>query len=89
MLFLCALTFTFGGVTSSRADVDKSLEVVGDLALVRPGCFAVTIVGSAIFVVALPFAAMSGSIHDTADTLVLHPAEATFTRPVGDFNTLN
>jgi hypothetical protein len=89
MLLLCALTFTFGGVTSSRADVDKSLDVVGDLALVRPGCFVVTVVGSAIFVVALPFAAMSGSIHDTADTLVLHPAEATFTRPVGDFNTLN
>jgi hypothetical protein len=89
LLVLCALAFSFGGVSSSRASVDKSLDVVGDLALVRPGCFAVTLVGSAVFVVALPFAAMSGSVHETADTLVLHPAEATFTRPVGDFTTLN
>ena len=89
ILLLAALAFTFGGVNQSRASVDESLNIVGDLAIVRPGCFAVTIVGTAIFVVALPFAALSGSVHDTADTLVIHPAEATFTRPLGDFTTLN
>ena len=40
-------------------------------------------------VVALPFAATSGSVKKTADTLVVHPAAATFTRPLGDFTTLN
>ena len=89
ILILCALTCCFGGATASHAAVDKSLEVVGDLALVRPGCFLVTVVGTAVFTVALPFAAMSGSVHETADTLVVHPAEATFTRPLGDFTTLN
>ena len=89
ILLLAALAFTFGGVNQSRASVDESLNVVGDLALVRPGCLAVTVIGTAIFAVALPFAAMSGSVHDTADTLVLHPAQATFTRPLGDFTTLN
>jgi hypothetical protein len=89
MLILCALVFTFGGINSSRAEVDRSLDVVGDVLLVRPGCFAVTVVGSAFFVIALPFAAMSGSVKSTADTLIIHPAEATFTRPVGDFTTLN
>jgi hypothetical protein len=58
------------------------------VALVRPGCFLATIVGSAVFVVALPFAAASGSVKSTADTLVLGPANATFTRPVGDFTSL-
>ena len=89
MLILCALTFTFGGVSSSRADVDRSLDVVGDIALVRPGCIVVTAVGTVIFVVALPFAAFSHSVGSTADTLVVRPAAAAFTRPVGDFTTLN
>jgi hypothetical protein len=89
LLTLCLLAAIFAPMNSARASVDNSLNVVGDLALVRPGCFAVTIVGTAIFAVALPFAAMSGSVHDTADTLVIHPAQATFTRPVGDFTTLN
>ncbi len=88
-LLLCVLAFSFGGVNTSRASGDNSLEVVGDLTVVRPGCFAATLVGSVFFVVALPFAAMSGSVHDTADTLVIHPAEATFTRPLGDFTTLH
>ncbi len=89
ILVLCAFTCCFGDVSNSRASVDNSLEVVGDLVLVRPGCFAVTLVGTAIFAVALPFAAISGSVKSTADTLVVHPAEATFTRPLGDFSTLN
>lgn len=89
LIVLCLLTFALGSVNNANAAVDNSLEIVGDLAIVRPGCLAVTIVGSAIFVVALPFAAMSGSVRDTADSLVIRPAEATFTRPIGDFTTLN
>lgn len=88
ILLLCA-AFCLASVNQSCASVDESLNVVGDLVLVRPGCLIVTAVGTAIFAVALPFAAMSGSVHDTADTLVIHPAEATFTRPLGDFTTLN
>jgi len=38
--------------------------------------------------VALPIAALSGSVKRTADTLVLFPAQATFTRPLGDFTSL-
>ena len=89
LLVLCAIMMGLGGINPARASVDNSLEVVGDLAFVRPGCFLVTIVGSAVFVVALPFAVTSGSVKKTADTLVVHPAEATFTRPLGDFSTLN
>ena len=89
LLVLCAIMMGLGGINPARASVDNSVEVVGDLALVRPGCFLVTILGSAVFVVALPFAAASGSIKTTADTLVVHPAQATFTRPLGDFSSLN
>jgi hypothetical protein len=89
LLVICALMVGFGGFTPVKASPDNSVQVVGDLALVRPGCFVVTILGSAIFVLALPIAAASGSVKETANTLVVHPAEATFTRPLGDFSTLN
>jgi hypothetical protein len=77
-----------GSVTVSRASSDDDIATITDVTLVRPGCFLATVIGSAVFVVALPFAAMSGSVHSTADTLVLGPANATFTRPVGDFTSL-
>jgi hypothetical protein len=89
LLVICAVMMGLSGVAPARASTDNSLEVVGDLAIVRPGCFLVTLVGSVVFIVALPIAATSGSVKKTADTLVVHPAAATFTRPLGDFSTLN
>ena len=77
-----------GNMNFCRAMDDNSVATITDVALVRPGCFIATILGSAVFVVALPFAAVSHSIRATADTLVITPAQATFTRPVGDFSTL-
>jgi hypothetical protein len=84
LALLAVLTTT----TPAVAAEDKSLDVVMDLGLARPGCFAATVAGSAIFVLALPFAAMSHSVKKTAHTLVGVPAHATFTRPVGDFTSL-
>jgi hypothetical protein len=88
LILLCVITFGLGNVTVSRAADDSSIAVITDVALVRPGCFVATLLGSAAFIVALPFAAASGSIRQTADILVVSPAQATFTRPVGDFSTL-
>ena len=77
-----------GSISTSRAADDKAIDAIADVTLVRPGCFIATVIGSAFFVVALPFAAASGSVKQTAHTLVMQPAQATFTRPVGDFTTL-
>ncbi len=65
----------------------------------RPGSFAMVIdipirvvglglalIGSAFFVVALPFAITSGSTGDAWDALVLEPFKFTFTRPLGKFD---
>jgi hypothetical protein len=84
---LCAVTL-LATATPASADEDHALPAAIDLGLVRPGCLAATIGGSALFVLALPFAAMSHSIKKTAHTLVVVPAKATFTRPVGDYTTL-
>lgn len=88
LIVFFVIVFGLGNITVSRASDDNDIATITDVALVRPGCFLATVLGSAVFVVALPFAAVSGSIKSTADTLVMAPANATFTRPVGDFSSL-
>jgi len=74
-------------VTPAFAGPQRDPNVVAaDALLMRPVLFAATVAGSAIFVVALPFAAISKSVKSTAHALVVAPAEATFTRPLGDFD---
>jgi len=87
MTILVAGLVSWGGVTTTRASED-ALMVTGDVLIARPACFLATLVGSVIFVVSLPFAAASGSVRETADALVNQPAAATFTRPLGDFSSL-
>jgi hypothetical protein len=64
------------------------MEAATDALVVRPACLVATVVGSAVFIVALPFAAASKSVKKTADMLVVKPANATFTRPLGDMDAL-
>ena len=77
-----------GSATPTYAYQDRSLDVVFDAALVRPSCVIVTVAGSAVFLAILPFSAMSGSVKSTAHTLVEVPARAAFTRPIGDFSSI-
>jgi hypothetical protein len=87
LILTLAVILGMGNFGVCRAD-DNSIAAITDVALVRPGCFLATLLGSVVFVVALPIAATSGSIKSTADTLVVSPAQATFTRPIGDFSTI-
>jgi hypothetical protein len=69
---------------SDVIDEDPSgLAMAGDLLIARPLLLATTIVGAAVFVVSSPFAAAGGNLGQTADTLVLGPAKATFVRCLG------
>ena len=52
----------------------------------RPALFATTVAGTTVFVVTLPFSALSKSIKPAARALVVAPAKATFTRALGDFD---
>jgi hypothetical protein len=89
LTLVSVLVLTLGSVTPCVASNDSgALEAVADVLVVRPGCFVATVLGSAVFVVALPAAAISRSIPHTAKVLVVAPAQATFTRPVGDLDSL-
>lgn len=65
-----------------------SASVAADVLVGRPLCFAATVIGSAFFVAALPFALFSRSVGKTGDVLVGRPARATFTRQLGDFDQI-
>lgn len=84
---VCALTVLCSALPAGASE-DKTLDALTDVALVRPGCFVATVGGTALFIVAWPFAAMSKSVKKTAHTLITVPGRATFTRPVGDFTSL-
>ena len=86
---VCVSVLSLASTTPCLASSDTgSLEAVADIFVVRPGCLVATVLGSAIFVVALPIAAISRSIPQTAQVLVVQPAKATFSRPVGDMSDL-
>lgn len=71
---------------ASPRDVDPGV-VAADALVVRPVGLAATAVGAAIFVVALPFAALAGDVNRTGRILVGAPARFTFQRRLGDFDT--
>jgi hypothetical protein len=86
---ICVLAVGLGSAASSSASEESNpLEVAADAIVVRPACLVATVVGSAVFVVALPAALFSKSVKKTADALVVKPAKATFTRPLGDMDAL-
>jgi hypothetical protein len=84
---LCAATIGLATTTPALAGCDPDPAVAtADALIVRPVLFATTVVGSVVFVVTLPFSALSRSITPAARALVVTPAKATFTRPLGDFD---
>ena len=62
--------------------------MMADVVIARPLGLAATAVGSAIFVISLPFALMTKGVGDSAKALVVAPAKITFARPLGDFDSL-
>ena len=67
------------------ADTDDAFVAAADVVVARPLGFASIIVGAALLIVAMPFALTSGTVKETADTLVADPFRFTFQRPVGKF----
>lgn len=91
-LFLAA-TVSISMLASPAAFAQDSFDespsaeaMVFDLAIARPVGLVTTIVGAAIFVVALPISITMGQPPTAAaKRLVLEPFAFTFTRPLGDY----
>ena len=63
-------------------------EMIADVAIARPFGAAMTVLGTAAFVVSLPFSALGGNVDEAAEQLVIGPAKSTFVRCLG-CRTLN
>jgi hypothetical protein len=86
---VCVLTLVMSLPTPVRAqggDEDEGMAMIADTVLARPACFCATVVGSAFFVLSLPFSLVSKKVDRAAEVLVVAPARATFTRPLGEFS---
>lgn len=89
-IFMVLVVLLFATASpAARAFEDGSFEAVSaDIIVVRPLGFVATVLGSALFLVSLPVAAISGSTEETAEALVYTPGRLTFTRPLGEMSTL-
>ena len=64
----------------------SAMAMTGDLLIVRPVMFTVTVVGAAMWLVSLPFTAAGGNVKQSGETLVVTPAKHTFWRCLGCSN---
>jgi hypothetical protein len=61
----------------------SAMAMTGDLLIARPMLLVATLVGTAVYVVSLPFSLAGGNEKSTRETLIYGPAEATFVRCLG------
>ena len=57
--------------------------MLADVIVLRPFGIAATVLGTAVFVVSLPFTLPTRSVDKAAQKLVVDPAKFTFVRPLG------
>jgi len=72
-------------VTEANAEQISAEKMMADALLVRPIAIVATLVGTAAFIVSLPFSALGGNTRDAGRKLVVKPATFAFKRPLGDF----
>ncbi|TVP54259.1 MAG: hypothetical protein EA349_11975 [Halomonadaceae bacterium] len=84
---MAVLLLTVGTSGHAHASTVKeepsAMAMVGDALLVRPAMLAVTVVGSVVYTVSLPFSLAGGNAEQAGHTLVVGPAKTTFIRCLG------
>jgi hypothetical protein len=61
----------------------NAVSMMFDLVVLRPLGLVATVVGTAFFVVSLPFSILGGNTGEAAKKLMVEPAKYTFSRPLG------
>jgi hypothetical protein len=61
----------------------SAIAMGADLVIGRPALLAATVLGTAIWIVALPFSAAGGNVKESGEKLVVWPAKNTFVRCLG------
>lgn len=79
-LSLCLPVASYATVVQEEP---TALAMTGDAIFARPVLFTMTVVGSAVYVLSLPFSLLGNNAEEAAEVLVLGPASATFVRCLG------
>jgi len=89
LFVILTLTFIpFGSAVLAQEeaeDVDMSGKMAVDILLARPIGIISTVLGTALFIVSLPFSVLGGNTKQAYKNLIAKPAKYTFKRPLGDF----
>ena len=86
-LTIAALLLTAAPCATAKPHPDPA-SITADALIVRPVGAVVTVACAAVFVVALPFAAIANQVPQTAEAMVAKPARAIFARPLGNFEAM-
>jgi hypothetical protein len=93
MVVLLAVSIVFVPFRIAAGEADTLLNdtpniesMIVDLVFARPLGLVATIVGTAFFIVSLPFSALGGNTQTAYEKMVEDPARFTFKRPLGQFN---
>ena len=81
LAFVLALPAT--AWSNTVEETPSALAMTGDAFFVRPVMLVTTVLGTAIFIVSSPFAALGGNIGESFEQLVEKPFETTFIRCLG------
>ncbi|SHK17131.1 hypothetical protein SAMN05216369_0788 [Marinobacter antarcticus] len=79
----CLLAFSSVGHARAIDESPSALAMAGDAVFVRPVLLVTTILGSAVYLVSLPFSLLGGNAEEAGEVLVVGPAKATFVRCLG------
>jgi hypothetical protein len=85
-LVICALLVA-SPVAMAEGYIDDSVTpeaMLADGLLVRPLGLCGLVLGTATWIVTLPFSLLGGNVGEATDALVVEPAKFTFVRPLGD-----
>ena len=82
-LTTCLAMSSFALAKDGELEDPSAAAMALDLVIVRPVMLGVTVLGTAAFLVALPFSAAGGNVEQSAKTLVVGPGETTFVRCLG------
>ena len=90
LLLIAAMIFIPFGTSalaeSKALDNNISAEAMAaDFFVVRPLGIVASVLGTAVFIVSLPFSALGGNTKTACQKLVKDPAKFTFTRALGEF----
>ena len=83
LVFVPFCTHALAQEPGQQDDLDAGKMTV-DFLVVRPLAIVSTVVGTAIFIVSIPFSALGRNVKPAANALVVEPFQFTFTRPLGE-----